>query len=176
MPAMNDQKFAEFFAVMAGIFGHKWTSQYGENPENISARVWNDGLSELSLQQIAFAIRHYKNHNVTAIWPPSLPEFRSVALGIPTLGQIRFDIARKNKTPFTQLVWQKLDGYLLARADQRMADSMIREAYELALIAVVNGEPLPEPVELLDAPVKPEFKPANPETVAKFKAEIESII
>lgn len=172
---MNEQKFAEFFAVMAGIFGHKWSSQYGEDPTSITARVWNDGLASLSLKQIANGIKHYKNVSITAVWPPSLPEFRCNALDIPSLAQARYNVTQRHTDGFTRMVFSKIDTYLLARADQRLADQIIREAYEVAVFAVMNGDLLPEPVALIEQ-VKPEFVPAKPETVAQFKAEIASLV
>lgn len=143
MSAMTDRKFAEFFAVMAGIFGHKWTSQYGQNPDGIAARVWNDGLSGLSLKQIAEAVKHYKNQSIADAWPPSLPEFRQVAYGLPSLAQARHDLRQGNATPFTKILWRFIDGYRWKQASYDAADRMAAEAYELAVKAITSGEELP---------------------------------
>lgn len=144
MSAMTDRKFAEFFAVMAGIFGHKWTSQYGTDPDGITARVWNDGLSGLSLKQIAEAVRHYKNHSIADAWPPSLPEFRQVAHGLPSLAQARHDLRSGTATPFTKAMWRFIDGYRWKQASYDVADRMAAEAYQLAVAAITSGEPLPD--------------------------------
>ena len=144
MTAMTDRKFAEFFAVMAGIYGHKWVSQYGTEPDGISARVWNDGLSGLSLKQIAEAVRYYKNQSTSAVWPPSLPEFRQVAFGLPSLAQAKHDLRNGTATPFTKVLWRFIDGYRWKQASYDAADRMAAEAYELAVAAVTSGEPLPD--------------------------------
>lgn len=172
---MNDQKFAEFFAVMMGIFGHKWTLHYGDDPTGISARVWKDGLSELSLVQIAEAIRYYKNKSITSIWPPSLPEFRSVALNIPSIAQVRHDINKKINTPFARLTRSKLNIYAFERTDERGADSMLKEAYQLAVNDLENGVPLPE--ELVEVEhIPPVFVPETPEQTADRKAKAEKYL
>ena len=143
MSAMTDRKFAEFFAVMAGIFGHKWVSQYGQDPDSIAARVWNDGLTGLSLKQIAEAVKHYKNRSIADAWPPSLPEFRQVAYGLPSLAEARHALRTGTATPFTKVMWRFIDGYRFKQASYDAADRMASEAYELAVKAIITGEELP---------------------------------
>lgn len=144
MSAMTDRKFAEFFAVMAGIFGHKWASQYGTEPDGISARVWNDGLTGLTLPQIAEAVKHYKNRSIADAWPPSLPEFRQVAYGLPSLAEARHALRTGTATPFTKAMWRFIDGYRYKQASYDAADRMAAEAYELAVKAITSGEELPD--------------------------------
>jgi hypothetical protein len=147
MSAMTDRKFAEFFAVMSGIYGHKWVAQYGNEPDGISARVWNDGLDGLTLPQIANAVRYYKNTSVTAVWPPSLPEFRSVALGVPTLAKVKHDLRTGTATPFIKILWRFIDGYRWKQASYEAADRMAAEAYELAVACLTGGEPMPDELQ-----------------------------
>lgn len=144
---MTDQKFAEFFAVMLGIFGHKWTLHYGDDPSGISARVWKDGLAGLNLKQIAEAIRHYKNASVTDSWPPSLPDFRRVAMGIPSLAKAKHDLRTGNTTPFSKVMWRFLDGFVYRQASYRDADRMAGEAYEMAVAALTGGEAMPDELQ-----------------------------
>lgn len=144
---MNDQKFAEFFAVMLGIFGHKWVLHYGDDPTGISAKVWKDGLTGLTLKQIADAIRYYKNRAVTETWPPSLPEFRSKSLGIPSLAQAKHDLRAGTATPFTKIMFRFLDGFVFKSASCRDADRMASDAFELAVNCVIGGEALPDELQ-----------------------------
>jgi hypothetical protein len=147
MTAMTDRKFAEFFAVMSGVYGHKWVAQYGNQPDAISARVWNDGLDGLTLAQIATAVRYYKNQSVADAWPPSLPEFRGVALGVPTLAKAKHDLRTGNATPFSKVMFRFLDGYVFKQASYKDADRMAAEAYELAVACVTGGEPMPDELQ-----------------------------
>jgi hypothetical protein len=173
MPAMSDQKFAEFFAVMSGIFGHKWISQVGTNPDGISARVWRDGLSSLEIPQIAEAIQHYKNNSLSAVWPPSLPEFRLQALGLPSLNAYRHLLATGQVTPFTLLANSFLDAYRLKLASAKEHDALTERAYWLSCEAVEHGAALPEvPVMIEAQPVKRNKAPPTPEQVESIKASI----
>ncbi len=56
---------------MTEIYGHKWTSHYGEAD---SEGTWAKGLADMSGQELKTGFIACL-HNGEA-WPPSLPEFR----------------------------------------------------------------------------------------------------
>lgn len=124
---------------MAEVYGHRWTSAYGEDPETGAGETWAKGLSGVSPKQMAAGL----SSCVASAdpWPPTLPEFRARCLGIPALAAVRLDIAKAQ--PFTQLVWQHLDGYRYSQAPAEQADRLLREAYELAREHVMRGGALP---------------------------------
>lgn len=67
---------------MAEVYGHKWVSQYGEvSTENGSltsaAKTWAQGLSKLSIDEIGQGFTKLLDRQDG--WPPSLPEFISLA-------------------------------------------------------------------------------------------------
>lgn len=173
---MTDQKFAEFFAVMAGIYGHKWVSQYGTDTDSVSARVWRDGLASLELVQIGAAVRHYKNQSIAATWPPSIPEFRREALGLPSLAAYRHALINKQVSPFTLLASRYVDSYRLRNASSKEHDKLTEEAYQLACEAIERGEDLPVVHEAIEAKPEPkrEYVPPTPEQAAKIRAIIEA--
>lgn len=171
---VDDRLLARFILRMTLIYGHAWVSLYGDSIETPGAEIWSRSLAELTPDQIRIGIEACEKS--LSEWPPSIPKFRAMALQIPSLAQVRFTIAQKTPDRFVQLVRSKLDSYAFARADQRLAELMIRDAYDLAVIAVTNGEPLPEILTEIAAPQKPEYKPPSPETVAKARDEIEAII
>jgi len=74
-------------------------------------------------------------------WPPTLPQFRMMCLGIPPFDAVRADTTMQDG--FTRLVWQYLDGhrYRLASADK--ADKLLQAAYNRAKEAVMRGAELP---------------------------------
>ena len=69
---------------MGHIFGHKFTSAYGEmaydgNNLTEAARTWASGLRGLTGEQIANGLRECVNCG--ASWPPTLPEFVKMCKG-----------------------------------------------------------------------------------------------
>lgn len=76
------------------------------------------------------------------------------------------------RSPFTLMVWQQIDGYLFKQASAEKSERMLRDAYELAREMVMRGQPLPEVPELAIEKVEPEFKPASKETVDAIMADM----
>lgn len=162
---------------MTEIYGHKWTSAYGEDAEKGAGLTWAKGLMEVTPRQLAAGLSGAIASSDP--WPPTLPEFRRLCLGIPSLGAVQFEL-RNNKgarSPFLCQVWTYVDGYLFARADQTRADRMLRDAYELAVEFVMRGGALPErPVGEIEAPKPEPHVPATSETAAENIAKIEALL
>ena len=57
---------------MAEIYGHKWTSAYGDKPVD----TWVDGLRDIEPLEIAKGLEGCLLNGDG--WPPSLPEFRQL--------------------------------------------------------------------------------------------------
>lgn len=108
-------------------------------------------------------------------WPPTLPEFRSRCLGIPSLQEVKLEIHSGQRSPFTIMVWQQIDGYLFKQSSADKSDRMLRDAYELAREMVMRGQPLPEVPEAAIAHAEPEFKPASKESAEAALAELGSL-
>ena len=73
--SISRQRMAKIWARFGEIYGHKWTSQYGDQfPES-----WATGLSGLTNLQIAAGFRWCICQSGDS-WPPSLPEFRAACL------------------------------------------------------------------------------------------------
>lgn len=69
---------------MASIYGHKWTSSYGDvsSPDgglSDTAEVWSTGLAGVSAEQFARGLEVCVKSGEA--WPPTLPEFREMCLG-----------------------------------------------------------------------------------------------
>lgn len=56
------------------IYGHKWTSSFGEKDDG----TWLKGLSDVSVEQIKHGLEKIRVSDEG--WPPSLPEFRTLCL------------------------------------------------------------------------------------------------
>jgi len=157
--------------AMADVYGHRWVSSYGADPQKGAGQTWAKGLAGLTGHQLAAGIESCITSAES--WPPTLPEFRALCLGIPPLAAVRLD--REKVTPFTRLVWQHLDGYRMKQVSADQADRMLRDAYELAREHVMRGGALPEPSKAI-AHEEREIHPLPPEEAAKrieaIKAEL----
>lgn len=147
---------------MAAIYGHRWTSSYGDDPSGMAGDTWAAGLSGLTGSQLARGLEACVASSDP--WPPSLPDFRAACLGIPPLASVRLDAGKAN--PFTRLVWQHLDGYRYQQAPADQSDRLLREAYELAREHVMRGGPLPEESPELEDPKRRKPVPASQEVAA----------
>lgn len=165
------KRIETLFGKFAEIYGHKWASSYGEIG-NGSDATWAKGLAGLSGEQLAQGLSACLLRNDP--WPPSLPEFRAMCCGIPSLEAVQAELMRPGaeQSGFLVLVWAYVDAYRLARADQAKADRMVAAAYGIAVERVMRGEPIPEPVLRLTAEKTPKPTPMTPE---QFAARIEAV-
>lgn len=58
---------------MCRIYGHKWTSAYGETDDG----TWLKGMSDITPEQVAHGLTECLKRQDP--WPPTLPEFRAMA-------------------------------------------------------------------------------------------------
>lgn len=156
---------------MTEIYGHKWTSAYGEDAESGAGETWAIGLAGLTARDV--------NTGLSAAivstdpWPPTLPMFRAMCLSLPSLAAVTLAIrTRSTPTAFIRLMWQYLDAYRLRAVDADKADRMVRDAYGLAREHVMQGRLLPPDPAAEIQHQKPEFKPAPPEVAERHLAEI----
>lgn len=156
---------------MAEIYGQRWTSAYGEDAAKGAGDTWAKGLIGVAPEQLA---RGLEACIVAADpWPPTLPAFRAMCMGVPSLHQVREDLARVDteREPFTLMVARRMDGWAWRHATTREAEAMLREAYADAREAVMRGEPLPERLQAIEAKPEP-AKPATQEVARRHMDEI----
>jgi hypothetical protein len=145
---------------MTAIYGHKWASAYGEACETeageltVAGDTWTRGLRGVTEAQVADALEQCI---VSADpWPPTLPEFRAMCFGIPSMAEVLDGIDSPN-TAFNRLVWRNMDKYRYSRAPHEEARRLVRDAYQIARSHVMRGGELPEPAEPVEyhAPEEP---------------------
>jgi len=68
-----DKVLCGLWVAMTDMYGTRWTSQYGETPLS----TWRLGLDGLSAADVGVGIEACAKSG--SAWPPSLPEFRSMA-------------------------------------------------------------------------------------------------
>jgi hypothetical protein len=157
----------------AEIYGHKWSSSYGAEPND----TWAKGLAGISGEQIAVGLRACLTS--ADPWPPTLPQFRAMCLGIPEFSTVNAQICRScaaPPTPFGRMVWHYLDAYRWRHSDSDRAERLLRAAYEEARQAVMQGEPMPpEPVAEIEKQAEPPKKPADPAVVKEALDKLQRI-
>ncbi len=156
---------------MAEIYGHRWTASFGANPDpDGAAGTWAKGLAGITPVQLADGLKACITSSDP--WPPTLPEFRAMCLGIPSLVSIRAEINGKGeRTPFAMLVWQRLDSYQFRQVSAKDADRMLVGAYEDAREFVMRGGELPVVAAAVEHQPK-EFVPVSPEVAAKHMLDL----
>lgn len=127
---------------MAEIYGHRWISAYGEDPEGSAALTWGKGLAGMSGAQLAAGLAACVAS--AEPWPPTLPEFRALCLGIPSLAAVKLELRGEGvRSGFTVLVGSLLDGARFRAAPADQADRLLQEAYQLARTQVMCGGQIP---------------------------------
>lgn len=145
---------------MAEVYGHRWTSAYGDDAGASAGQTWARGLCGLSRAQIGAGLKAALAS--AEEWPPTLPRFRAMCFGIPAFAAVRAEVNARDsrRSPFAVLAWSKLDAQRYRMADSDKADRLLREAYDLATEFVIRGGALPEPAVEIEAPKEEPHVPA----------------
>jgi len=117
-----------------------------------AGETWAKALRNMSPTQLARGIEACAESSDD--WPPTLPQFRTMCLGIPALAAVRRELSPRggDRSPFTRLVWQHLDTVRWRAATEDGADRLLREAYGEAHEFVMRGGALPDESVALPEP------------------------
>jgi len=137
-----------FWQRMGAIYGHKWTSAFGESPFSevgvltVAGDTWQRGLAGIPERSIADGLQ-------AALlsadgWPPTLPAFRALCFDLPAFSVVRREAISGQRSEFTTLVIDFLDHFRWKLCDQDKADKLLKEAYDEAAQHVMRGGELPE--------------------------------
>lgn len=172
--AKPSAKLADYvWAHMAGLYGHRWVSAYGDDPRGIGGQEWALTLAGLTRVQIDTGLETCRNAGDD--WPPSAPAFKIRCFGIPSFERVRADITTR-ALGFTRLVWEGLDAWLFANSGQRDAERMLRHAYDYAVARRLDGVELPaEPAGLIEQEIRTPVR-ASSEVVARYVSEINKML
>lgn len=171
---MSVSRAEYLWAHMAGLYGHRWASAYGEDPKGIGGREWSLTLEDLSREQIDTGLQACRTSGDE--WPPNASLFRAMCLAIPSLEAVRAELQGGDPSPFTRAVWAKLDVYRFRHVSSDQADKMVGAAYELVRERVMRGESLPNAPVAEIAHEKHDYKPASKEVRERNCAEIRALL
>ena len=159
---------------MAEIYGHRWTSGYGVDAAGEAGATWAKGLAGLLPAQIAHGLE--STLSASDDWPPTLPRFRALCMGVPSFAAVRTELDRGERSRFGMLVWANLDTYRYRMCDADKSDRILRDAYELAREHVLRGGTLPDlPVAAIAASEETKRPRASEETVRAACADLEKL-
>lgn len=81
--------------MFAGIYKHKWTSTFkDERVIALEKDCWREAIEDLTPEQVKKAVKICAK---TLDWMPSCAEFRKLALGIPSLAEVRVTLATRKR-------------------------------------------------------------------------------
>lgn len=83
MSNVTEKHIRELWQRMGEIYGHRWTSGFGELDNH---NTWLTGLENLTPEMLAQGLRGCVNRQDP--WPPTLPEFRAMCLDFPEREEI----------------------------------------------------------------------------------------
>lgn len=129
---------------MAAIYGHRWTSAYSDDVASMAGDTWAVGLAGMTPAQLGRGLTDCARS--ADAWPPSLPAFRALCLGIPALGDVIRELRPGHPAPsdFARFVQLQLDPYALRQADARAERAMISDAYDFAARVALEGNAIPK--------------------------------
>lgn len=163
---------------MIAAFPNRWAPSMGESPQTtegqltVAGDTWARFLAGMTPDQLAKGLE-------AAVcspsgWPPTLPEFKAKALGIPSFSEVKAQLADRGGTrhPFAIATWRRLDSWSYRQAPELVADKLLRCAYDDAHAAVMAGQPLPEPELQLTHAADPEKPPRDPAVARAALADL----
>lgn len=100
---------------MAGRYGHRWTSAYGDEPNEF----WREETAELTEQQWLQGIQRVKD--CTDEWPPTLPQFLNWCLGVLTEKEAKAQalLEYENRPPQPYSPWNPGKTYSQLESERR---------------------------------------------------------
>ena len=143
---LPDRLLERLWMKMAEMYGHRWTSSFGDNPNPDSA--WSTVLQGLTGQQLANGLNLLVHKGDEFDWPPPANVFRSLCLHVPGLPPESEAWIEALKGTYSheavQVAAQMTGTYELRRATQ--ADKSLRLQFErhyaIVIRRIQNGQPL----------------------------------
>lgn len=174
---MPVEQLQALWTRLLGMYGHTWSSQYGAAPTGEAAVTWRAALAGVSPAQLADGLRACVAEGRE--FPPSAPRFRAMCMGIPAEARVVLELRDLGSaSPFSRFVFQHVPGFVdwhsFRGLQPRERERLIREAYHLAVEAVMRGEAIPEAcTQPLPAPASvPRAEPKDPEVVLQRFGEM----
>ena len=165
----SERAMARLWIRMTRIYGHRWTSSFGETDDG----TWAKGLRGLSGEQIALGLSRCVVSGEA--WPPTLPEFRALCtptaedLGLPPRDAAYREAAMADRDhlwshPAVYAAAQAVGLFEMRTLPESKSRPLFERAYEIVTRRALAGEqfdaPLPKALEKISTPARPEVAAA----------------
>lgn len=134
---------------MSGIYGHKWTSSFGDEPID----SWESAMFGITPAMVKTGLVRMAKSSNHVEWPPGALEFRQLCLprsediGLPSLMDAFHQAigVRSIKHPSVVYTLQEMGHlvYTMRREKEASAQRMFSEWWERTIVFVVDGGVLP---------------------------------
>jgi len=161
---------------MVSLYGHRWVSAYSDDAHSPTGEVWARELANMTREQLKRGLDACMRR--ADPWPPTLPEFVRLCIGIPSWHEVRLEFAREDHaphSPFARMMLRHLNLWNMRNASAQEAQKMLRDAYDIAVQARLRGEPEPPELVALPSPEPRPFTPAQPEVAKRHIADISAM-
>ena len=157
---------ADLWRRMTRIYGHRWTSSYGETDDG----TWHKALRGLTPAQVGRGLSRCATHRPDG-WPPTLPEFRALCtptaedLRLPSLDAAYREAALADRDhrwshPAVFAAAQAAGLFELRTLPESKSRPLFERAYEIVVRRVLAGEqfdtPIPKGLEKQATPARRE--------------------
>lgn len=123
---LTEKHIDELWKRMAEIYGHKWTSSHGD----VDSGTWLSALRNIPEDRIVSGMNKLLLRSDT--WPPTLPEFLQLCIGLPDIGTATQKVMRMEFTdPISQAIKQKIGTWALTHETESQIKSKIRDIYPI---------------------------------------------
>lgn len=127
------------------VYGHRWTSSYGETDDG----TWFHGVKNIPIEKIQQGLRQLLLRANT--WPPSLPEFIRLCLGLQDLEMVTQKLFRKDfSDPLTLAIKQQIGSWNLNNHSEKDLRRQIAELYDPCFSAIIRQYVVSEPAVALE--------------------------
>ena len=125
---LTEQHIKEVWRRMAAIYGHRWVSSFGETDQD---KTWLLGLQDLEPRLLAVGLEACIKNRQDG-WPPSLPEFRRLCLGLPDMEIACLAALRGAKDPISESIRKKIGSWDMTHGSEKDLLRMARAHYDAA--------------------------------------------
>lgn len=135
---LTETNMKHIWLKMSQIYGHKWTSNYGDKDGD---NTWLSGLQDIPETMILAGLSKCLSRQDP--WPPSLPEFRQMCLNMPSLEQVVQEvITGKSKSSLGFMIAKKIPSFDRQTKTEaqlrRMIISLYDDCYQDAAIEIIH--------------------------------------
>lgn len=128
MTTNRDNRVTWLFAKFAATFGQKWLKPLDDDlAYDMAFEVWGKAITALTPEQLERGVEAMRASPDE--WPPSVPGFLRMALGLPEEDTAARHAALLADDELSKEIRQRAGGYDVRRAERRDAERMCRTVY-----------------------------------------------